>query len=207
LDLKPPHHILRRLEKKEFVELWHFTADGCRSAAAADLATPDDTIGLINTGDGTVRFQTLGAASVSSKVIKDEELCWYSLTEAKNRMLGCMGACGWSKREITQLAMFYLSLDMHPFRSQPYGLETIMRYQNRVRRDWTINLKAGNPYSIAQVNDDLMKEFREEIRNEAQAKNDVSFITRFPEVTVLTSFLCFSLAHIVDVLLPLTHFM
>jgi hypothetical protein len=187
LDLKPAHHVLKRLEKKEFVELWYFTAEGCKSAAAADLATPDETFSLINTGDGMVRLQTLGASSVSSKAIKDEHLNWYQLTEAKTRMLGCMRACGWSKHEITQLAKFYLSLDTHPFRSQPYGLETIMRYQSRVRRDWVINLRSGNPYSIAEVNDELMKEFRDEIGNEVQAGNNVSSLPSSQRVTKLTA--------------------
>ena len=39
LDIRPACHILKRLEKKEFVELWHFTVEGCREAAAIDLAT------------------------------------------------------------------------------------------------------------------------------------------------------------------------
>lgn len=173
LDIKPARHILKKLEKKEFIELWHFTAEGCRDAAAVDLATPDGSYGLVDTGKGLV-FQTIGASSSSSKVIKDEDLTWNQLTEAKTRMIGCSRACGWSKFEVSQLVLFYLSLDVHPIRSQPYGLETVMRYQSRVRRDWTEKLRTGNPYSIANVNDGLMKECPEEIRNEAQARNNVS---------------------------------
>ena len=29
LNIKPARHILKWLEKKEFVELWHFTTEGC----------------------------------------------------------------------------------------------------------------------------------------------------------------------------------
>ena len=174
LDIRPARHILKRLEKKEFVELWYFTAEGCQDTAAADLTTPDDTFGLVNSDKGLL-FQSIGASTTPSKVIKDEHLSWNQLTEAKTRMVGCLGACGWSEHEVSQLARFYLSLDVHPIRSHPYGLESIMRYQDRVRRDWVAHLRSGDPYSIAKVNDDLMKEFRDEIRNEIQAKNNVSY--------------------------------
>ena len=173
LDIKPAQHVTKRLEKKEFIELWHFTAEGCQEVAAVDIATTDETFSLVNTDKGIV-FQTIGASANSLKVTRDEDLSWNQLTEAKTRMIGCLRDCGWNKHEVTQLAMFYLSLDVHPIRSRPYGLETIMRYQDRVRRDWVAHLRTGNPYSIAKVNNDLMKEYRDDIRNEAQARNNVS---------------------------------
>ena len=174
LDIRPSEKALKRLEKKEFVELWYFTAEGCRVTAAADLASPDDTYGLVNTDKGLV-FQTLGASSMSVKVTRDEDLTLEQMTEAKTRLVGCMKTCGWNEYEVTQTAMFYMSLDVHPMRSQPYGRQAILRYQDRVRRDWTSCLKTV-AYSIAEVNNDLMKEFRDEIRNEVQAKNDVSVL-------------------------------
>ena len=174
LDIKPARHVLKRLEKKEFVELWYFTAEGCRDTAAADLTTPDDTFGIVNTDKGLL-FQTIGASSTSSKVTKDEDLSWDQLTEAKTRMVGCLKLCGWSKHEVSQMVLFYLSLDIHPIRSRPYGLKAILRYQDRVRRDWISHLRAGTPaYSIAQVNDELLKECRDDISNEVQARNNVS---------------------------------
>ena len=45
LDIQPARHILKRLEKKEYVELWHFTVQGCQEAANTSLSTPDDTFG------------------------------------------------------------------------------------------------------------------------------------------------------------------
>ena len=173
LDIKPARHVLKRLEKKEFVELWHFTAEGCREAAAIDLVTPNDTFGLVDTGNGLV-LQTIAATTTSPKVIRDEYLSWVQLTEAKTRMIGCMKSCGWSKSKISQLILFYLSLDIHPIQVRPYGLEVVMRYQERVRRDWTASLRSGTTYSIAQVNNKLIKECREEISGEIQARHNVS---------------------------------
>jgi hypothetical protein len=174
LDIKPARHVLKKLEKKEFVELWYFTVEGCKETAALDVATSDEVFGMVSTNNGLV-FQNIGASSTSSKVIKDEELNWEQLTVAKGRMIGCLKACGWSEQEVAQLVLFYLSLDIHPIRSQPYGRQAILRYQARVRRDWVDRLRTGHPYSIASVNEDLIKEYRDEIGNEDQAKNNVSF--------------------------------
>ena len=174
LDIKPACNILKRLEKKEFIELWHFTAEGCRNAAAVDLASPDETFGLVNTEKGLL-FQNIGASVSSAKTINDENLTWNQLTEAKTRMIGCLKDCKWKSYEIEQLMMFYLGLDVHLMHSRPYGLDAIMRYQDRVQRDWTARLSNGDPYRISEINDDLMKEIRDEIRNEDQARNNISF--------------------------------
>lgn len=171
LDIKPAQHVLKQLEK-EFVELWHSTAEGCQEAAASDITSSNNTFSLVNTKKGLF-LQTIGASSTSSKVTKDEDLSWNQFTEAKTRMIGCLKDCGWNEHEISQLAIFYLSLDVHPICSRPYGLEMVMRYQDRVRRDWVAHLRTGNPYSIAKVNGDLMKEYQDDIRNEAQARNNV----------------------------------
>src|SRR6201992_4141684 len=71
LDIRPARHALKRLEKREFIELWHFTAQGCQDAAQLDFANLEDTFSIVNTDKGFV-FQPIGASSVSSKVIKDE---------------------------------------------------------------------------------------------------------------------------------------
>lgn len=176
LDISPARHVLKRLEKKEFVELWHFTAQGCRDAAAIDLATPDDTLGLVNTEKGLV-LQTLGASSVSSKVVKDENLSWDQMTEGRNRLLSCMSPCGWSKYEVEELARFYVKLDLHPIRSQPYGLQAILRYQENIRRDWTRSLKNGGAYAIGLISDNLMHGYLRDIVTEIQVRNNVSIIT------------------------------
>ena len=49
-----------------------------------------------------------------------------------------------------------------------------MRYQEWVRRDWTASLRSGTTYSIAQVNNKLIKECREEISGKIQARHNVS---------------------------------
>ena len=173
LDVQPARHVLKKLEKKEFVELWHFTAQGCYDAATMDLNTPDDTFGLIHTDKGLM-LQSVGASSISSKITKDEDLSWEQLTEGKTRLIGCMGSCGWNEHEIRQLAKFFLNLDIHPIRSQLYGPQAIMRYQEKVRRNWTQALKTGNPYSIGTVNDELLREYQRQIAIEILAKNNVS---------------------------------
>ena len=173
LDIRPAWHILKKLKKKEFVELWHFTAQGCRDAASIDLATLDDTFGLINTEKGLM-LQTVGASSRSSKVVKDENLSWELLTEGKTRLITCMRTHGWSTHEVTELVKLFVNLDIHPIHSQEYGLQAVKRYQEMVRQNWTAALKIGNPYAIGTINEDLMKECQRKIAMELQAKNNVS---------------------------------
>ena len=175
LDIRPARHILKRLGKKEFVELWHFTAEGCKDAATIDLATPNDTFGSVGT-NSCLALQTIRATKTSHRVIRDENLSYVQFTEARTRMIGWLKTCGWSEHETSQLVSFYISLDVHPIRARPYGLDAIMRYQERVRRDWTANLKAGTPYSITQVNNELIKDCRDEISGEIQAKHNVSLV-------------------------------
>ena len=172
LDIEPARHVLKKLEKKEFVEIWHFTAQGCRDAATMDLNAPDDTFGLINTNQGLL-MQSVSASS-SSKAIRDEDLSWEQLTEGKTRLIGCMELCGWSEPEITQLVKFFLNLDIHPIRSQQYGPQAIMRYQEKVRRSWTQSLRTGKPFAIGTINSNLLREYQVQIGVEILAKNNVS---------------------------------
>ena len=125
LDLQPAQHVLKKLQKKEYVELWYFTVQGCQDAATSNLTSPDETFGFVSTGKGVV-IQSVNASAISSKAVRDEDLSWEQLTEGKTRLVGCMKAGGWSEQEVKQLARFYLNLDIHPVRSYQYGLQAIM---------------------------------------------------------------------------------
>ena len=186
LDAQPARHVLKKLEKKEFVELWHFTIQGCHDAALIDLQAPDDTFGIVHTDKGLM-LQSVGASSVSSKVTRDEDLSWEQLTEGKTRLIGCMGSCGWSEHEVKDLARFFLNLDINPIRSQQYGSQAIMRYQEKVRKNWTTLVRDGSPYSIARINNDLLKEYQRQIGLEIMARNNVSpKLQKLPKIRTLT---------------------
>lgn len=174
LDIRPAHHVLKKLEKKEYVDLWHFTAQGCREAASLDLATPDDTFSLVSTGNGLM-LQSVGAAAVqSSKIVKDENLSFEQWSEGKTRLLSCMGEHGWKEDETNELAKFFLNLDFHPMRSERFGLQAVLRYQERVRRHWTGALRNNRGYTIGTINKDLLVDYHRQILSEVQAQNNVS---------------------------------
>ena len=164
---------MKRLKKKEYVELWHFTIQGCRDAALTDLTTPNDTFGLVNTNDG-LRLQTVGASTISSKITRDENLSWEQMSEGKSRLLDCMSTSGWSNREVGELAKFFVKLDLHLIRSQEYGSQTVLQYQDRVHQDWVRSINEKKPYPIGSINDELMKEYQRQILVELQARNIVS---------------------------------
>lgn len=127
LDNQPACHVLKKLEKKEYVELWHFTAKGCQDTVLIDAATPDDTFGLANT-EKDLMLPTVGTASASQKPVRDQFLSWDQLSEGQQRLLKCMKACRWKDAEVKELAKFFAKLDLHPIRSQEYGLQAVLRY-------------------------------------------------------------------------------
>lgn len=119
-------------------------------------------------------FQSAGASSVSSKVVKDDRLTWDQWSEGKTRLLDCMRTCGWNDLEVMQLAKFFLKLDLHPIRSREYGLLAVLRYQENVRRNWVTAVRKGTPYGIGNISDDLLNEYQRQIAMEIQARNNVS---------------------------------
>ena len=126
LDICPAHHILKRLEKKEFVNLWHFTAQGCQEATTLGLTAPENTFTFISTEKGPM-LQPAGAALISSsKVTGDEALSYDQWSEGKNWLLNCMTEHGWSAKEVNQLAKFFLNLDFHPIQSKSFGLQAVL---------------------------------------------------------------------------------
>ena len=125
LDVQPAQHVIKRLKKKEYVELWYFTVQGCQDAAASDLISPKETFGFISTEKGVV-IQSVNVVAISSRVVRDEDLSWEQLTEGKTRLVGCMRASGWSKQEVRQIARFYLNLNVHPVRLQQNGQKAVM---------------------------------------------------------------------------------
>ena len=131
LDVRPARHILKRLEQREYVELWYFTVAGCKDAAARDLAALADTFSLINTDKGLL-LQDAGAAIGSPKVLKDKLLSHQEWSEGKTRIVDCMEDLGWDTYKVKELATFFFNLDLHPMKSEPYGFQAILRYQERV---------------------------------------------------------------------------
>jgi len=73
-----------------------------------------------------------------------------------------------------QLAKFFLNLDLHPIRSQEYGLLAVLQYQENVRWNWVMAIRKGTPYGIGNISDDLLNEYQRQIAMEIQARNNVS---------------------------------
>lgn len=176
LDVLPASHVMKKLEKKEFVELWYFTAKGCRDAASLESTAPDETFSIINTDNGLM-LQSVGATAVSSKVVKDEFLSFEQWTEGKEGLLSCMEICGWKSYEIQELAKFFFRLGRHPLKKEDFGLRAVMRYQEQVRRNWTLAIRKGsNAYAISDINDTLIQNFHRQILNEVQMNNSVRVV-------------------------------
>ncbi|KAF9786296.1 hypothetical protein BJ322DRAFT_1058741 [Thelephora terrestris] len=171
LDIQPAHQVMKRLEKREYVELWHFTAQGCRDAAQRDLEEPDQSIRVIPSNKGMI-VKAGSTGSISSKAIRDEDLTYDQWSEGKTRLLKCMEGNGWTAEETRELAKFFLNLDFDPMRSEINGLQAVMRYQEKVRRDWVKSLKNGTGYAIGTINRNLLNDYHRQVQSEIQARNN-----------------------------------
>lgn len=194
LDVRPARHVLKRLEKREYVELWYFTMAGCQDAAARDLAAPQDTFNLVSTDNGLL-LQDTEAATGSSRVVKDELLSYQEWAEGNHRLIDCMEQLGWDVYEVEELSMFFVHLDLHPLKSEPYGLQAILRYQDRVRRDWTSCLKIGKAYAISSINTTLLNDYHRQISNEVQAQNNVCALAKLKNPSTDRRFLLSFFTH------------
>lgn len=170
LDITPSRRILAKLEKKEFVWLWHFTGAGCREDAAVDLAAPEDTFSLVDTGSG-LALQSTGATATSKKIIHDKDLDHGQWTEGKDRMLACMERYGWDEDEVEELALFFHRLDKHPLKSEEYGQKAILLYQEQVRHDWTEARRLDrDAYAISEISESILLDCHRKVINDAQIK-------------------------------------
>ena len=73
-------------------------------------------------------LQEVSEASISSKIIQDEDLSFNQWSEGKNRFLLCIRDSGWDKEEVDEMARFFLNLDSDPLRSESLGLQAVLRY-------------------------------------------------------------------------------
>jgi hypothetical protein len=85
-----------------------------------------------------------------------------------------MAKCGWKRVEIEELGLFFFRLDRHQIRQDAKGLQTILCYQERVRRNWTAALKRNEGYAISTINDNLLYTYQRQIITEEQERNNVS---------------------------------
>ena len=164
IQTRPASYALNKIYNLEYVELDYFTPRGRREAAAdANRSISNDTLAFTQTGD-TFAIQPMAAIRPSKHIRNDEDISWEDMLDAKNIMLHFMAMSGqWEDAHATSIASFFYNLETHQRKDQKNGKKTLLLYQSRVRREWFDALKRGEGFNIELIEDDLLRDYAEEI--------------------------------------------
>ena len=129
----------------------------------------EDSFGLTKVDD-MVSFRPVSALKASRNVVQDANLSWRQMEIAKTTLIQHITKCGWAQKVVTTLAQFFMNLEVHHYCQRAYGEHALLTYQARVRRDWHDQLKLGNGFNIAIINETLLQSIHREIMDKKQAE-------------------------------------
>ena len=161
-------YALWHLVEFKYTELWYFTQEGCTDAMQQQTQN-EDTFGLTKVDD-MVSFRPVSALKASGNVVQDTKLSWCQMEIAKMTLIQQITKCGWAQKAITALTQFFMNLKVHHYQQWAYGEHALLTYQARVRHDWHDQLKWGNGFNIAIINEMLLQSIHWEIMDKKQAK-------------------------------------
>ncbi|KAG2088847.1 uncharacterized protein F5147DRAFT_587454 [Suillus discolor] len=158
-----------KLKAGEYCELYYFTNKGLKDAKKSLLATESPGLTLTTNTDGQQTWINSDETRDPKAVItKDENLSWEHFNEAAPCMITAMKQHEWPEDRVDMHIKFWTALQNHRWRHTFDTLKqrALLFYQSQQRRLW--HLTAGGPFgwSIAELNQDLILEAREEIFNE-----------------------------------------
>ncbi|KAI0634904.1 hypothetical protein C8Q77DRAFT_1104688 [Trametes polyzona] len=171
----PPKEFLRpilpyarsRLRDFKHVDLFYFTEEGLKLAIGDTGPTGDESITL-SQSDAAITLSTAPKAPRHAK--QDEHLSWDQVSKAKALFLRHAEAEGWSDEHLEILALFFLALDNHPIRSEPFRNEVVVRYQAQYRRQWHVAMDRSKPFDLSVINEQALRDIRTELVQEQSWK-------------------------------------
>ena len=152
---RPSAYALCRLADFDYAELWYFTQEGCADAMHQRTQN-EDLFGLTNIDD-MVSFRPVSALKALSNVIQDADLSWPQMEIAKTTLIQHIIKCGWAQKAVMVLAQFFMNLEVHHYHQRAYGEHALLTYQAQVRHNWHDQLKLGNGFNIAIINETLLQ--------------------------------------------------
>ena len=165
---RPLVYALHRLAEFEYTELWYFTQEGC--ADAMHQQTQNEDLFRLTKVDNMVSFRPVSALKASKSVVQDADLLWHQMEIAKTMLIQNITKCGWAQKAVTTLAQFFMTLEVHHYRQWAYREHTLLTYQACVQWDWHNQLKLGNSFNIAIINETLLQAIHCEIMDKKQAE-------------------------------------
>ncbi|THH10024.1 hypothetical protein EW146_g8500 [Bondarzewia mesenterica] len=121
---RPSAFAIHKLKSFEYIELWYFTPEGCRDAAASGISVSDESYAIISIGSG-LQLRPTVTHSPSKKVVKDADLTWIQFDIAKIAYMRELDKCGWDKETITSMANFFYDVQNNPLLEEEYGIPAL----------------------------------------------------------------------------------
>ncbi|TFY74472.1 hypothetical protein EWM64_g9540 [Hericium alpestre] len=184
LTPRPSAFILQKLRNHEYIELWHFSIEGCKDALANHMLSNQDTWGFETNTSGSVLLRPIGSLQSSKNVVPDANLTWEQMSLAKNCLMKEIRRTGtWSEEHIGDLSNFFVNIECHDTRGDTNGPEVLLQYMAQVRREWHDDLRNPDPnhqaFTIGEINEELLADIHRRYLQEKQAKQIARFDHEF----------------------------
>ncbi|KIY68997.1 hypothetical protein CYLTODRAFT_245258 [Cylindrobasidium torrendii FP15055 ss-10] len=190
VGVRPPPFAMEQIDKHEYVAMAYFLPD---TIAKHGVFRRDNAhvhhyeLGNPSAGGPSVRLTSGASASPIPGIRSDVQLTFEELRDAYPVMLDVMKEVGHYGEVYNMMALFYAKLTTHSIlRSDvKYGKETLVDFQASARFKWYEENKAGNPFNLAIIDDDAVKESNDNIRqkysNESMARYVESVTMHYPD--------------------------
>ncbi|KAF8871264.1 hypothetical protein BD779DRAFT_1680518 [Infundibulicybe gibba] len=149
---KPLPYAMDRLTKKEYVELWYFTREGCQEAKRNKFTSHKDALGLVGEAGEQVQFRSIVSMRASKNAQPDNLLSWDQIDLASKVLLQCMEKTGWPLKHTNTLSKFFIELGFVQA-GQPAEFDcAVIEYQYLVCFEWHEALGAAGCFNVSHIN-------------------------------------------------------
>lgn len=185
----PSKYTLKQMESGNYIELYYFTNQGIMDAKEVATAPSNGTYTWKQQEDGTSTIvdSTESKRGLKTDPLPDDKLSWEQFFEATPRMLQLMARYNWPQDWIDMHHQFWLNIQSHRWRTSndPLAKKALLVYQAEQRRNWHYAISTPFGYSIAEIEEELLKRTRDELgQNTLNAAinrlNSVSLLTLSP---------------------------
>jgi hypothetical protein len=168
LVILPSPYALKKLRKGEFVELFYFTNRGLAEAEKAGIE--DESFILVKEGESHAWVPATSTRAGKQSVTRDEELTWEEFLEAVPRMIRAMRTAEWPEDHVKMFVQFWSNLQIHDWRfaMDKFSQRALLVYQGKQRIRWHLAIGAGNGWSLAQINEEVLKKTKDLLFDEAR---------------------------------------
>ncbi|KAJ7825276.1 hypothetical protein B0H14DRAFT_3468620 [Mycena olivaceomarginata] len=154
----------KKLKNREYCPLWPFTAAGLKEGAAALLSSAEDgsSFSLGRSDGNQLVLQSGPSSNIHKNMVRNENLSEKEFSRGSLRYLKEITAARWPAAHVEALTQFFYALSNHHLMEKENGSQILRIYADRYRYSWFLNLGTSKSFNIAIINEDVVKEIRDE---------------------------------------------